>query len=95
MIICFRIAAFVNKVAPNPVAANVLIAIEIAQAILTIVINCYDIINGDVDTLDAILDIITNIAELVPLTGVRNAQKIKERVRVVKCAEFFCELSFI
>jgi hypothetical protein len=92
----------VNQFAPNPIVTKVLIVVGIAHAILTIIISCYDIMNDEGDVLDAILDIVTSIAELVPLTGASDAREIKRTVRMnilhyfvhLKIAESFYELSF-
>ncbi len=70
-------------IAPNPIATEVLVAAGIAHAILTVIISSYDIINDKGDVLDAIIDIIASIAELVPLTGANHAGDIKRTVRII------------
>ncbi len=71
-----------NSIAPNPITTNVLLVVGTAHAILTIIISSYDIINGNGDALDAILDIVVSVAELLPLTGAKNARDIKRTVRM-------------
>jgi hypothetical protein len=70
----------VNTIAPNPYAQQVIFIAEIAQALIIIVINSYDVINGNGDALSAIIEIVACVAELTPLTGVQNAEQIRRQV---------------
>ena len=90
MVDSLRLAKFVNMIIPNPIALQVLAVAEVVQAILDIIISSYDMINNKKEVFDAIIDIITSLAELVPLTGVNNAAAIKSTVHTVSFIERIC-----
>ncbi len=54
-----------------------------AEAIINIIVLSFDVIDSNTDASDAIIDIVVNIVDLVPLTDVNNAESIKRKIRTV------------
>lgn len=50
------------------------------EATLTIIINLYDIIQGNENLFNLIVELIGCFTEFLPLTGFENAQKVKDVV---------------
>jgi hypothetical protein len=82
----FRLAIIANNFLPHPYLTQTIGILELVDAILTIIISSYDIIQGKGDLFDAIIELISSAAEFLPFTGFEDAEKVK---RVV-CTIFTC-----
>ena len=79
----FSTAILLNKIYPNPYLVMIAADLTVIDAILTIIISTYDIINGNGDLFDAIIELISAFAEFLPLTGANNAEETKRVVCII------------